>query len=74
MNVITVKIKYPVPIIEEVDELTHTSRFTCLDLTAGYQPILLKPRVEHKTAFRTHSNHYEFRVMAFGLSGAPTTF
>jgi hypothetical protein len=29
---------------------------------------------EYKIAFQTHSGHYEFKVMAFGLSGAPNTF
>jgi hypothetical protein len=35
LNAITSKTKYPVPVIEELlDELTHASWFSCLDLTA----------------------------------------
>ena len=34
----------------------------------------LKDSEEYKTAFQTHSDHYEFRVMAFGLSCGPATF
>jgi len=34
----------------------------------------LKEGEEFKTAFQTHSGHYEFRVMAFGSFGGPATF
>lgn len=75
LNAIKEKAKYPVPVIEELlDELTHSSWFTCLDLTAGYHQIRLQPGEEPKTAFQTHSGQYEFRVMTFGLTGAPATF
>ncbi|WVZ95473.1 hypothetical protein U9M48_041234 [Paspalum notatum var. saurae] len=75
LNAITVKTSYPVPIIEELlDELGQASWFSSLDLTAGYHQILLQSGEGPKTAFQTHSGHYEFRVMAFGLSGAPATF
>jgi hypothetical protein len=75
LNAIKVKSNYPVPVIEEfLDELGQASWFTSLDLTAGYHQILLQPEDTHKTAFQTHSGHYEFRVMAFGLTGAPATF
>lgn len=61
LNAITVKSKYPVPIIEELlDELSGANWFSSLDLTAGYHQILLKPGKEHKTAFQTHIGHYEF--------------
>jgi len=45
-----------------------------LDLRAGFHQILLKPGEEHKTAFQMHFGHFEFKVLAFGLSGAPATF
>ena len=52
LNAITAKAKYPVPVIEELlDELTHASWFTCLDLTAGYHQIRLQVGDEPKTAF-----------------------
>jgi hypothetical protein len=42
LNAITAKAKYLIPVIEELlDELTHASWFTCLDLIAGYHQIRL---------------------------------
>ncbi|CAO2169811.1 unnamed protein product [Urochloa humidicola] len=75
LNAITIKGKYPVPVIDEfLDELANASWFTCLDLRAGFHQIRLKPGEEFKTAFQTHCGQYEFRVMAFGLTGAPGSF
>lgn len=75
LNKITVKEKYPMPIVEDlIDKLKGCKYYTSLDLKSGYYQINVHKDSIAKTAFITPDGHYEFRRMPFGLCNGPSVF
>ena len=74
LNSVTIPNHYPLPLMQELqDRVQGAQWFTKMDLNNGFNLIRIQEGDEWKTAFRTRYGLYEFQVIPFGLTNAPST-
>jgi hypothetical protein len=75
LNEVTIKNKYPLPRIDDLfDQLHGVCVFSKIDLRSGYHQLKIQECDIPKTAFVSRYDLYEYTVMSFGLTNAPTYF
>ena len=75
LNEMTVKNKYPLPLMDEMFDRVHGAKFfTKIDLRTGFHQIRIADADIEKTAFRTRYGSFEYLVLPMGLCNAPGTF
>jgi hypothetical protein len=76
LNFVTKKDAYPLPRIDTLEALGSEDAkiFSSLDVASGYWHIPIAVEDREKTAFITRNGQYQFRVVPFGLTGAPGAF
>jgi hypothetical protein len=75
LNIVIVGNKYPFSCIDVLfDQLASAKVFSKVDLRLGYHQINIRPKDNSRTTFSTRYGLYEYLVMSFDLTNAPTYF
>jgi hypothetical protein len=75
LNAVTIKNKYPLPHIHVLfDQLAGAQVFSRIDLRSSYHQIKIRAEDIPEMAFSRRYVLYEYLVMSFGLTNAPTHF
>jgi hypothetical protein len=75
LNKVTVKNKYHFPRIDDLfDQLKDAKLLSKIDLRSIYHQVRIKEEDIKKSVFKKRYGHYDFTVVPFGLSNAPTVF
>ena len=75
LNEVSHKDAYPLPRIDScLDAMAGTRWFSTFDLRVGYHQVKMDPASAEKPTFITREGTFKFKVMPFGLTGAPATF
>jgi hypothetical protein len=75
LNEVIIKNKYPLPRIDDLfDQLCGACVFSKINLRSGYHHLKIRECDIPKFAFVSRYGRYEYTVMSFGLTNAPTYF
>ena len=75
LNQVLIGNSYPLPNINDIlASMQGATVFSVLDLKSGYYQLPLNPDDRSKTAFVCHRGLFEFNMLPFGLSTAPSAF
>nr|GEW33594.1 hypothetical protein [Tanacetum cinerariifolium] len=73
LNNLTVRNRYPLPKIDDLfDQLQRSQYFSKIYLRSEYHQLRVHEDDILKTAFRTRNGHFEFTIIPFGLTNAPS--